>query len=257
MYTTLYSVLKPLISGADTGIMTVVSEYGSQGKIYLKNGRLVGAETENLTGASAANDLAKWVSMSTEFTAGIEEDLENPDVFDHMGFVKLLAGRDKTINAIRKVIPGNDARFKILVENWQQKTISVQQLMLITNLDGHHSVRQVVAESGLVELEALEFIHCLYSKGLVKEVTAPMAMKKEDLDNFLDVLRNKLMDLVGPAADVTIQKAFESLGIEPDFLAQSQITSVFESVAELLGEMESEVFNHWKNGYFTDLRKTG
>lgn len=257
MYTTLYSVLKPLISGAKTGIITVVSEYGPQGKIYMKNGRLVGAETEDSTGASAANDLAKWVSISTEFTAGIEKNLKNPDAFDHMGFVKLLAGRDKKINAIRKVIPGNDARFKILVENWQEKTISVQQLMLITKLDGHHSVRQVVAESGVAELEVLNFIHCLYSKGLLQEINSPKAMKKEDIDNFLDVLRNKLLDLVGPAADVVIQKVFESLEIDPDFLARSQIAKVLESVLEHLDEMESEVFNHWKNGYFTEMRKTG
>jgi hypothetical protein len=257
MYTTLYSILKPLISSANTGIITVVSEYGPQGKIYMKGGRLVGAETENLTGASAANDLARWVSISIDFTAGIEEDIENPAAFDHMGFVKLLAGRDKTINAIRKVIPGNDARYKILVENWEEKTINVQQLMLITKLDGHHSVRQVVAESGVAELEVLQFIHCLYSKGLVKEVTSPRAMKKEDIDNFLDALRSKLTDLVGPAADAVIQKAFESLGIDPDYLARSQIANVFESVLEHLDDMESEVFNHWKNGYYTELRKTG
>lgn len=257
MYTSLYSFMKPLISGAETGIMTVVSEYGPEGKIYLKSGRMVGAETENLTGASAANDLAKWVSISTEFNAGIEPDIKNRDTFDHMGFVKLLAGRDKIINAIRKVIPGNDARFMILVENWQEKTISMQQLMLITKLDGHYSVRQVIAESGMAELEVLNFIYCLYNKGLVKEVTSPKAMVKEDIDNFLDALRNKLLDLVGPAADVVIQKVFESLGIDPDFLARSQITKVFESVSEHLDEMEAEVFNHWKNRYYIELRKTG
>jgi len=257
MYTSLYSFLKPLISGAETGIMTVVSEYGPEGKIYLKNGRIVSAETENFTGASAANDLAKWVSISTEFTAGIDPNITNPDAFDHMGFVKLLAGRDKIINAIRKVIPGNDARYKILVENWQEKTISMQQLMLITKLNGHRTVRQVVADSGMAELEVLNFIYYLYNKSLVNEVTSPKAMEKEEIDNFLDALRNKLLDLIGPAADETIQTVFGSLDIDPDFLARSQITKVFESVVEHLDEMESEVFNHWKNGFNIELRRTG
>jgi hypothetical protein len=174
-----------------------------------------------------------------------------------MDFVKLLAGMDKIINAIRNDIPSNDARFKILVENWQEKTISVQQLMLITKLDGHHSVRQVVAESGIAELEVLKLIQCLYRKGLVKEVNSQRTMNQEDIDNFLDDLRSKLLDLVGPAADVVIQKAFESLGIDPDFLARSQITSVFESISDHLDDMEYEVFNHWKDGYHTELRKTG
>lgn len=255
--TTLYGILKPLISGAKTGVITVVSEYGPQGKIYLKNGRLVGAETENLTGASAANVLAKWVSISTEFTAGIEEDIENPDVLDHMGIVKLLAERHRTINEIRKIIPGNDAIYKFLVDSWQEKTVSVQQLELITKLDGHHSLRQVVGESGVAELEVLKFIYYLNKKGLVKELASTQAMKKEDIDNFLAALRSKLADLVGPAAESVIQKVFESLGIDPNFLVRSQIAEVFESVLENLDEMESEVFYHWKNRYFKKLNKKG
>jgi hypothetical protein len=255
MHATLHSILRPLILGANTGIITVVSEYGPQGIIHLKNGLLVGVETENLTGAAAAAEVAEWVSISTEFTAGIDQDLENPDAFDHMGFINLLAGRDKKINAIRKVIPENEARYKILVENWQTKKITVKQLMLITKLDGRHSVRQVVAESGVAELEVLSFIHGLYSDGMVKEINSPKAMKKEDIDNFLDALMNKLQDLVGPAAEATIQKAFESLGIDPDLLAKSQIAEVLEWVAEHLDEMESEVFSHWKNGYSRELRK--
>ena len=133
----------------------------------------------------------------------------------------------------------------------------MQQLVLITKLDGHRTLRQVVAESGVDELEALKFIHGLYNKGQLKEVNAPRAMEKKEIDNFLGVLRNKLLDLVGPAADVTLQKAFESLGIDPNFLSRSQIPDVFESVAEQLDEMESEVFDHWKNGYAIELRKAG
>jgi len=133
----------------------------------------------------------------------------------------------------------------------------MKQLVLITKLDGHRTVRQVVDESGVAEFEVLIFIHSLFNNGLAKKVNSTGAMKKEDIDDFLEVLRNKLLDLVGPAADATIQKAFESLGIDPDCLTQSQIAYVFDSVAEHLDEMESEVFNHWKNRYYTELRNVG
>ena len=102
MKTTLYSFMKPLISGTKTGIITVVSEYGPEGKLYLKNGCIVDAATGNLTGRAAASELAKWVSISTEYTAKIETDIQNPDTFDHMGFVKLLACMDKIVHVIKK-----------------------------------------------------------------------------------------------------------------------------------------------------------
>ena len=52
------------------------------------------------------------------------------------------------------------------------------------------------------------------------------------------------------------QEAFESLGIVPNNLAYSHIIDVFESVAEHLDEMESEVFHHWKTRYHKELRKS-
>jgi len=67
-----FSILDRWVKAEATGILRITHIYGSEAKIFLNQGQIVGLEVGNLKGLDAAQTLAMWVSISSEFLEGVE-----------------------------------------------------------------------------------------------------------------------------------------------------------------------------------------
>ena len=253
MDNSLYEVLNPLVLENEIGVLNIHHEYGSEGTILLENGSIKGVFVDTSTGTTAAKVLASWVSISTEFVKGELPPSESFEDIDASDFLELLAEVDLRIKKIQSIVPGNEAVFRTIAKNLEGgKTFGSKELKIILALDGKRSIREIVSNLEISELEVLSYIYILTTRGLVEMVATYPPMEEDRRVRFLDSLQETLSELVGPAANVIINDAFSELGTVPELLAQRDIPGLMKSISLHLDEDEKAVFDKWGSIYLEE-----
>lgn len=252
MVASLYSVLFPLVLEKKTGILYINHEFSEWSRIFLTKGRIGGIEDADTEGVVAGKRIAQKISISTEFKESNLHSAQHLDGINTAKYLSVLARVEKVTEDIRKVIPGNDAIFKTIASKWQGENINSSELKVVISLDGRHTVGQIILELGLTELQVIHAIYNFYNRGLVKTVTThrPMSSKKRRI--FLNSLSRTLSDIVGPASDVIITEAFDSMEVSPQYLAIPMIPKLLNKISSYLDKGEKEILKRW-SGQFISL----
>ena len=254
MYNPLYGTISRLIKKRETGTLSIQNAYGLEAKIMLDNGEIMALSVEGLTGNEAANKLLGWVSVSTSFTSG------KPDISPMLTgvntekFLAILETAGTRIEAINKVIPDNNAVFKIVSnDSGKQVKFSPRMLKVAAALNGKQTISEIVVELNMTELETLGYIYLLFSKDMAKMVATSKPMAADEIDYILKTLEERIGEFVGPAASILFQDAFESTGTDPEFLTKTQLAELTIEVCQQIDEKEIISVKKWILDYLNSL----
>ena len=211
----------------------------------MNEGRIDEIEIGRLTGSEAAKILVKWISISTEFKQGVKFEKSVSKKIDQTKLLRLLAGMQKMIQAIQQVVPNNNTIFKITTRNWEQEKISTRELTIIKAFKRNYSVKQLVSEIKMPEFDVLNIIFILFERGLLFKGTSDIPVRGKISPDFLKTLKEKLLGLVGPVAEVIINQSLATMGINSKNLSQHQIPNLIGAISEDLDEKEKVIFMKW------------
>ena len=254
MYKPLYGTISRLIREGETGTLSIQNAYGLEAKITLDNGEIMALSVEGLTGNKAANKLFGWVSVSTSFTSGQTDIGPMLRGVNTEKFLGILETAGTKIEAINKVIPNNNAVFKIVAnDSGKEVKFSPRMLKVAAALNGKQTISEIVVELNMTELETLGYIHLLFSKDMAKMVAASKPLVDDERDYILKTLEERIGEFVGPAAGILIQDAFESTGTDPEFLTKTQLAELTTEVCQQIDEEEIISVKKWVLDYLNSL----
>jgi hypothetical protein len=242
---TLCETLKALVRENQTGLLALKGANGFQASIYWANGEIVMIEDGKLYGAPAAKNIAKRIQLVTEFHENRKPDKRIRMDFTTTEFIQLIAKTEKAFNTFATVISSLEAVFTVDKDGWGKEEVGPRDLQILMNLDGQRTVRQVIAENGLPDLDVLHTIYRYHDRGLVKRVAGAKPMAVEARRKLLTGLQEQLAELIGPAAEAIIEEAFEAIHTSPDGLSSSEIPALYKAVRRHLDDEECAAFDRW------------
>lgn len=246
MYNSLFSDLKPLVFGGESGVLDIRHNMGAHARIYLKEGLVEGVTSGKLKGAEAAKTCAGWTTFSSQFLQGVSKVPEGCGGVNTNSFLELLEKVDTRLKLVQSVIPGREAIFKADPDKLGGGgNFTAQDMKVALLLDGKRSVEVVMAQAGLSEIAVLSALYKLNSQGIAKLVAADKPMDAKKREDFLNSLQDRLADVVGPVADMLIQEALDDMGCERDCLSEKQVPRVIESICNHLDDKECAVLKGW------------
>ncbi|MEA3230269.1 MAG: hypothetical protein U9Q05_00740 [Thermodesulfobacteriota bacterium] len=250
MYDSLYEKVKPLIYNGESGILIIHHEYGGKARVVLVEGLVEGVIIGELSGKAAVRTCAKWASISTVFLQDEKEKKEELIAVDTSKFLSIFEKAHKMIQKINSIVPGNDAAFKGDPRRvHKHKRYSPVDSKVMRLMDGKRNISRIVTESGFPELDVLISVYRLGSAGVARLLPAGSLITDEERVEFLSALTKRLMEFVGPAAEVLISDAFETLGHGPETLARKEISEIIESVVNPLDIDEKTSIVRWSMAY--------
>lgn len=244
MKPSLYEMLSLLVSSEKSGRLGLSHSAGLEGEIYLDRGRIAAVQARGTQGPEAAKEIAQWLNPSIEFNEGAAPPSEGKGVPAPL-YVDMLKKADRVLQQIRRTIPDNQTIVKLMLEDGLFEDFEAKELKVALLLDGRQTVEQVLSQSGLPQLETLSIIYRLLHRGRARKLTTYQPMDTAARQAFQEAVRNTLLDLVGPAAEVIMAEAFESMKIKPELLAKEQVPELIASISRHLDPDETAAFKQW------------
>ena len=171
----LADVLQVLAVGNKTGQLHL-SDGDARGSLFLSEGRIVHAQTNELSGEDAAYALADWARGEFRFEPGSRA----PQASIAVSYTSVLmeaARRSDEWRVIQEQIPSTDHVPEFVVpenpgESQAQINLNTREWQLLTKIDGRRSIKQIAAASGMATFDAAKLLYGLVSTGLLR-VNAP------------------------------------------------------------------------------------
>jgi|GEM_PF-1990434 len=240
--------LTPLLIRDRSGLLVVYGEFGFSADIFIWAGCVIHCEHNSLTGANAARSIAKRAITSTRFYPWVSPDLLSPMNINTHDFLSMLRKAEQTWETVRAVIPSWDAVFTLEKENWTPAKVTPIQMRVLNALNGKRSVRQVIRMTGLPDLDVFRTIYWYLRRRLVSVVPEEKPMENDLRDQLLDYMRQTLTDIVGPAAENVLDKAFDAIETPPERLSDRQLSSLVSAICSKLDLKERRNFHSWAGG---------
>ena len=246
MFTSLNSILTPLVTVKATGILRIHHEYGEKAELFLQDGHIRHINNGKLTGQSAAHYVAKWLSIQHNFSNGEQPQVNHYTGLDTEDYINYLSNLNEKINEIKKIVPSNATKLKIQAFNFKGVVkLTRTDVSIGVLLDGKKTIAQLVSELGLLEYDLLHSVYKLYELGLVKVVGTHLLMEEADKLSFLQSLREILSKLVGPTNEIIISKAFNTIESEEETLAWNEIPDLILAISNQINAKAMRGFSKW------------
>src|SRR5436853_5093098 len=126
-----------------TGKFTL-SRDADRGFIFLKNGQMVHAHVADLIGEEAIYSLAIWNQGEFQFSPG-EEPERQTITKSNTNLLMEAARRLDEWRVLSKKVPSVDyiPELQVRESRHEQITLNPQERLLITHIDGHHSIAEI------------------------------------------------------------------------------------------------------------------
>jgi len=189
-----------------------------QGKIYLRDGQITDAAVGNLRGEHAVYEMAIWSEGEFIFTPGETSD----EISVRRSNANLMMEAARRLDEWRvlsrripslKLIPFFKPR-----EGRDQVTLSPQEWVLVTNIDGEKSIEEIANSLRWAAFDVSKLLFGMITSGLValREPgphekgggslhAAPSAVT---ILGLAEKIRSMALDVVGPAGEKTIEKQY-------------------------------------------------
>jgi len=249
MYRSIYDIVRPYVEAQRSGILSIDHAYGRTGFIYLHQGHFTRVELEKKDGVDALKEMMTWCSVSERFVEGEVPDIKGKLKTPHDRIMTALAAIDEEVRRVIDAVPGNDAIFLVRTDEWQAESVSGAELGIVMAFDGKRTVSEVVIKTNLPELKVLKCISQFKRRGLISLASSHRPMGETDRTTFLDGLNSELSDLVGPAAEMIIDAALESIPVTPAFLAREHLPVLIEKITAHLDAQEAPRIRKWAASY--------
>jgi len=151
-----------------TGVFHL-SDAAHRGDIWLHEGRIVHAETEDLSGEEAVYALAIWRAGEFRFeaaTAAPRQTIQKSNT----NLLMEAARRLDEWRVLSKKIPSVELvpEFVILENREGQINLNTMEWLLLSKIDGERSVRQIAAAAGMAVFDAAKLLYGLVATNLIR-----------------------------------------------------------------------------------------
>jgi len=242
---------------------------GEAGQIYLKDGQIVDAFVGNLRGEHAVYEMAIWSTGEFTFNPG-ESSAEVTVHRSNANLMMEAARRLDEWRVLSRRIPSLDLiPFFSPREGQDQVTLSPQEWILVTRVDGQRSIEEIANLLRWSAFDVSKLLFGMITSGLValrnpSEATEGAGHLQAGpspitLLGLADKIRSVALDVVGPGGEKTIEKQYatartliergEGIASVRDMVQQNSraisllkgadVAAMFdEQVRPLLGEIE-------------------
>jgi hypothetical protein len=151
-----------------TGVFHL-SDASHRGDIWLHEGRIVHAETEDLSGEEAVYALAIWRTGEFRFEAGVAAPRQTIQK-SNTNLLMEAARRLDEWRVLSKKIPSVELvpEFVILENREGQINLNTMEWLLLSKIDGQRSVRQIAAAAGMGVFDAAKLLYGLVATNLIR-----------------------------------------------------------------------------------------
>lgn len=151
-----------------TGVFHL-TDAAHRGDIWLHEGRIVHAETEDLSGEEAVYALAIWRAGEFRFeaaTAAPRQTIQKSNT----NLLMEAARRLDEWRVLAKKIPSVELvpEFVILENREGQINLNTMEWLLLSKIDGERSVRQIAAAAGMGVFDAAKLLYGLVATNLIR-----------------------------------------------------------------------------------------
>ena len=215
-----------------TGVFHL-SDAAHRGDIWLHEGRIVHAETEDLSGEEAVYALAIWRAGEFRFeaaTAAPRQTIQKSNT----NLLMEAARRLDEWRVLAKKIPSVELvpEFVILENREGQINLNTMEWLLLSKIDGERSIRQIAATAGMGVFDAAKLLYGLVATNLIRlrekgaapvtekaparpaPAPAPAASRPAQEPAQLPALtrlarlRDECVALLGPVGESVVQKHY-------------------------------------------------
>jgi hypothetical protein len=196
-----------------------LSRDGEEGKIFLDNGNIVDAVVGSLRGEQAVYEMAVWSAGEFSFNPGEFTD-ETTIQASNATLMMEAARRFDEWRVLARKIPSLDAvpYFPPRSEGHDQVTLSPQEWVLVTRIDGARSIEGISSELQWGAFDVSKLLFGLITSGLVALRTPDeeaVSGQRPDagpsantLLGLADRIRSVALGVVGPGGERTIEKQY-------------------------------------------------
>ncbi len=203
-----------------TGAFEIQGEQET-GKIYLREGQIVDAVVGRLRGDSAVYEMAIWSQGNFSFNPGEETD----QVTVHISNANLMMEAARRLDEWRvlsRKIPSLDLvpYFTPRDQGTDQVTLSPQEWILVTRIDGEHSIEEMASELKWSAFDVSKLLFGMITSGLVALCSPGEASNENQrwqagpspvtMLGLAEKIRAVAVDVVGAGGERTIEKQYTS-----------------------------------------------
>ena len=216
----LADVIQLVSVSGKTGAFEIQGEH-ENGKIYLRDGQIVDATVGRLRGDNAVYELAIWSQGTFLFKPG--EECERVTVHQSIATLMMEAARRlDEWRVLSRKIPSLDLvpYFTTREKGTDQVTLSPQEWILVTRIDGVYSIEDIANELKWAPFDVSKLLFGMITKGLValshsSEVSDEGQGWHERLNpvtllGLAEKIRAVAIDVVGAGGERTIEKQYTS-----------------------------------------------
>ena len=216
-----------------TGVFHL-TDAAHRGEIWLHEGRIVHAETEDLSGEEAVYALAIWRAGEFRFEAAAAAPRQTIQK-SNTNLLMEAARRLDEWRVLAKKIPSVELvpEFVILENREGQINLNTMEWLLLSKIDGERSVRQIAATAGMGVFDAAKLLYGLVATNLIRlrekgaapvteeapgrsaPAPAPAASRPAPEPAQLPALtrlarlRDECVALLGPVGESVVQKHYQ------------------------------------------------
>ena len=249
MYSSLYSILHPLLEAKATGALSLENKDGKKAEIFLTDGVIAGCTNGNVSGVNAARMVAKWLSFDHDFREGKIPNSVNESDLDNINYIELLSKINAIVAQANELVSHDNVRLKMKASDFSGKIkLSKNDLKIAALLNGKRTIAQVILEAGVTEFDFVYTIYKYKNLGLVKRVGSHLVMDDDERALLLKSMDEKLSGIVGPASSVITKEALDAIGAEEAYLGWRNVGKLINAISgHLDGNERQEFLEWWRN----------
>ena len=221
-----------------TGVFHL-TDASHRGDIWLHEGRIVHAETEELSGEEAVYALAIWRAGEFRFEAGVAAPRQTIQK-SNTNLLMEAARRLDEWRVLSKKIPSVELvpEFVIQENREGQINLNTMEWLLLSKIDGQRSVRQIAGAAGMGVFDAAKLLYGLVATNLIR-------LKEKSAVSV--TVRAPARSAPAPAASAAPRPAPEPAPALPPTAALVRLARLRDECVALLGPVgESVVQKHYQ-----------
>jgi hypothetical protein len=206
-----------------TGVFEIQGEHEA-GRIFLRDGQIVDATVGRLRGDSAVYEMAIWSQGSFVFRPG--EETERVTV--HISNANLMMEAARRLDEWRvlsRKIPSLDLvpYFATRDQGVDQVTLSPQEWILVTRIDGEHSIEEIADQLKWAPFDVSKLLFGMVTTGLVALGNSGESVETSQrwqtgpnpvtLLGLAEKIRAVALEVVGSGGERTIEKQYNAARI--------------------------------------------
>jgi len=227
----LFDVLKPLLIGKKTGILSIRGKENSE--LFLEMGNIVHARAGHASGEAAFNLIMGLRNGKCTF----ESEVVPPERTIPISTEQLLLNwsyRKQEWEKVRKIIPSSSAVFRLSPQaGSEDMNIKADQWKILTLTNGMRTVAETAEALKWDEFRTSRVIYQLVQTGLLEreEGTKPIGKKLVNAD-FFPAIEKELKRAMGPVAPLIIEDKLEEFKETGSSFPQDRAEMFIEALSD-------------------------